>query len=158
MKRIICRFTYSSTVTIITLLFCIIIILASPLISKAGPAAPGAETKTSEAAGIEARIIAFHSKLKITEAQEGQWNKLAQVMRENAITMNALIKVRTEKGNTLNAVEDLKSYSEITDAHAAGLHKFIPVFEVLYAGMSEAQKKNADKIFTQHSLKKLKGK
>jgi hypothetical protein len=47
----------------------------------------------------------------------------------------------------MSAVEDLKSYSEIAEAHADGLKKFIPVFEPLYASMSDAQKKDADKLF-----------
>ncbi len=158
MKRIIRRFTHSTTVTIMVVFFCMVIILASPLTSKAGPAAPGSEPKASETDRIEARINVFHSKLKITGAQEAQWNKLAQVMRENATTMEALEQARKKQGNTLNAVQDLKSYSGIIDAHAAGLHKFIPVFETLYASMSDEQKKNADKIFTKHSLKSLKKK
>jgi hypothetical protein len=35
-----------------------------------------------------------------------------------------------------------------------GLNKFIPVFEVLYAGMSDEQKKMADSLFTKHDNKK----
>jgi len=155
MKRSVCRFICCTMVTVMALVFCVTIILANPLISHAGPAAPGAQKNTP---AIEARIKAFHSKLKITEAQEEQWNKLADVMRENAATMEALIKERKNQGKNLNAVEDLKSYSRIADAHAAGLHKFIPVFETLYDSMSDEQKKNADKIFTKHTLTKLKKK
>jgi hypothetical protein len=47
----------------------------------------------------------------------------------------------------MTALEDLKSYSEIADAHATGLKKFIPAFEALYASMSEEQRKNADSLF-----------
>ena len=47
----------------------------------------------------------------------------------------------------MNAVDDLKSYSEITEAHARGLKRFISVFEPLYASMSDAQKKDADTLF-----------
>ena len=158
MKSIVCRFTYRNTIAITAVIFCLTIILASPLISKAEASTAGSEPKASEVDRIEARIKKLHSGLKITQAQEEQWNKLAQVMRDNGTTIDALVKARKEKGDTLNAVEDLKSYSEISDAHAAGLKKFIPVFETLYASMSDDQKKNADKIFTKHSLKKLKKK
>ena len=62
--------------------------------------------------------------------------------------MDALIKTRDAGIGSMNAVDNLKSYSKIADAHAAGLTKFISVFEPLYVTMSDEQKKNADKIFT----------
>ena len=58
----------------------------------------------------------------------------------------------------MTAIDDLKSYSEIADAHADGLKKFIPAFEPLYAGMSDAQKKSADTLFRQHAHMKAKAK
>lgn len=133
-------------------------ILWSPSILKAQAGTAPEKQKASKVDRTEARIKELHSKLKITEAQEEQWNKLAEVMRENAATMEPLVKARQEKGPTLNAVDDLKSYSKIADAHAEGLKKFIPVFEVLYASMSDDQKKNADKIFMKHDQKRAKRK
>ena len=113
----------------------------------------------SKADRVEARIKELHTKLNITPAQEEPWNKVAQVMRDNAKTMEALIKARSEKAGTMTAVDDLKSYSAIAEAHADGLKKFIPAFEPLYAGMSDAQKKSADTLFRQHGhASKAKGK
>jgi len=140
-------FTHSAAFVIAAAFFCAVAILGSPAVSKAD----------DEAGRIDARIKAFHSKLGITQAQEDQWNKLAQVMRQNATTMQALIKARKAKG-AMNAVDDLKSYSEILDAQAAGLKNFIPPFEDLYAAMSDQQKKNADEIFTKFVQKKGKKK
>jgi hypothetical protein len=130
------------------------VILGSPVVLKAQTGAAAPQPKMSGTDRVEARINDLHSKLKITAAQEDQWKKLAEVMRENAATMEPLAKARQEKGNALNAVDDLKSYARIADAHAAGLNKFIPVFEVLYAGMSDEQKKMADSLFTKHDNKK----
>jgi hypothetical protein len=48
----------------------------------------------------------------------------------------------------MTAIEDVKSYAAIAEAHADGLKKFAPVFEALYASMSDAQKKNADTLFS----------
>ena len=79
-------------------------------------------------------------------------------MRDNAKTMEALIKARSEKAGTMTAVDDLKSYGEIAEAHADGLKKFIPAFEPLYAGMSDAQKKSADTLFRHHGPHEGKGK
>ena len=158
MKGIVYRFTYSTTVAITALLFCMTMILGSPLILLAQSGSPGAKQKASKIDRTESRIKELHSKLKITEAQEEQWNKLVQVMRDNAAAIEPLIKAREEKGTALNAVDDLKSYSKITDEHAAGLQKFISAFEPLYASMSDEQKKSADTIFTKHGHKRSKKK
>lgn len=50
----------------------------------------------------------------------------------------------------MTAVDDLKLYSALADAHAEGLKQFIPVFEALYASMSDVQKQQADALFRQH--------
>jgi len=96
---------------------------------------------------VEARITDMHAKLKITAAQEDQWAKVAQVMRDNQKAIEPLIKARVDNAKSMTAVDDLKSYGQITDAHADGIKKFTPVFATLYDSMSEAQKKQADAMF-----------
>src|ERR1700694_796632 len=103
--------------------------------------------KASNEDRVEARIKNMHAKLKITPAQEDQWAKVAQEMRDNAKAMDALTQERFAKAKTMTAVEDLKNYGEIADAHANGIKKFTPLFETLYASMSDAQKKEADALF-----------
>jgi protein CpxP len=110
-------------------------------------AAKAVAAKASSEDRVEARIKDMHARLKITKAQEDQWAKVAQVMRDNAKTMDALTQTRFEKAKTMTAVDDLKSYGEITDAHADGIKKFTPVFATLYGSMSDAQKKDADAMF-----------
>jgi len=96
---------------------------------------------------VELRIKDMHSKLMITAAQEEQWTKVAQTMSDNAKTMDTLTQARVDHAKEMNAVEDLKSYGEITDAHAAGIKTLTPVFATLYASMSDTQKKQADTLF-----------
>src|ERR1700694_3552394 len=103
--------------------------------------------KVSNEDRAEARIKDMHAKLKITPAQEDQWAKIAQEMRDNAKSMDALTQSRFANAKTMTAVEDLKSYGEIADAHANGIKTFTPLFETLYASMSDAQKKDADALF-----------
>ena len=107
---------------------------------------------------VEARITNMHAKLKITQAQEVQWANVAQVMRDNEKTVEPLIKARKENAKTMTAVDDLKSYGEITDAHADGIKKFTPVFATLYAGMSDNQKQEADALFRHGGKRSKKGK
>ena len=96
---------------------------------------------------VEARIMDLHSKLKITPAQEEQWTAVTRVMRENARTMDAVRQSRLENAANMTALDDVKSYSEIVEAHAEGLKNFVPAFEALYESMSDSQKKLADQTF-----------
>ena len=74
-------------------------------------------------------------------------------MRDDAKAMDALIQARIDHSQDMNAIEDLESYSKITEARAEGAKKLIPVFSALYASMSAAQKHDADTMF-HHSDKK----
>jgi cell pole-organizing protein PopZ len=95
----------------------------------------------------ELRIKDMHTKLKITTAQEPQWGKVAQAMRDDAKTMDSLTSARMAHAKDMTAVDDLKSYGEIVDAHADGIKKLTPAFADLYASMSDTQKKTADDLF-----------
>jgi hypothetical protein len=99
---------------------------------------------------VELRIKELHSQLKITAAQEAQWSEVTRVMRENANAMQSLVDQRAASAKSMSAVDDLRSYQKISDAHEDGLKKFIPAFEKLYDTMSDAQKKNADAVFRNH--------
>jgi protein CpxP len=95
----------------------------------------------------ELRIKDMHAKLKITAAQEEQWAKVAQVMRDDAKAMDTLTQARVAHVKDMTAVDDLKSYGEIAEAHATGIKNLTPVFADLYSSMSDAQKKEADNLF-----------
>jgi hypothetical protein len=160
MKRIACRFTYPTTLAVAVAVLLAFFVLASATPSLAASHEPGMAKagKASKTERVEVRIKELHTKLKITPAQGGLWDNVTKVMRDNAITMEALIKARSEKATAKNAVDDLKSYSAIAEAHADGLKRFIPVFEPLYASMSDAQKKDADTLFHRQGRTKAKAK
>ncbi len=144
------QFTYASTRLIAAAT------LAATLIFTPGMAL--ATDKDAHEDRVELRIKDMHTKLKITSAQEEQWGKVAQAMLEDAKTMDSLTQARIDHAKDMTAVDDLKSYGEIADAHAAGIKKLTPLFTDLYAGMSDAQKKEADILFRhgehKHSHKK----
>lgn len=160
MKRMASQFKYLPTLAVAAAVLLAFFVFASATPSLAvsherGMAKAGKASKTER---VEDRIKLLYAKLKITPAQEGLWDNVTKAMRENAVTMEALIKERSEKAGTKNAVDDLKSYSAIAEAHADGLKKFIPAFEPLYASMSDAQKKDADTLFHRQGPKKEKAK
>jgi hypothetical protein len=129
-------------------------VLVAQATTPSAPAAtsPAPATKTAKSRGdrVEARITMLHAKLAITPAQEDLWKHVTEVMRENAQAMETLTKARADKAKTMTAVDDLTSYAELAEAHAAGLKKFVPAFEPLYASMSDAQKAQADTLFRGH--------
>jgi len=125
------------------------LIVAAALVSTLA-FAPGmvlAADKDAHEDRAELRIKDMHTKLHITPAEEGQWAKVAEIMRDNAKTMDALTQARVDHAKDMTAVDDLKSYGEIAETHADGIKKLIPVFADLYASMSDAQKKEADTFF-----------
>jgi protein CpxP len=118
--------------------------------------APGVVLATDKDAHedrTELRIKDLHGKLKITSTQEEQWSKVAQTMLEDAKSMDALTQMRVDNAKDMTAVDDLKSYGEIAEAHANGIKKLIPVFSDLYASMTDEQKKTADTFFREGSHK-----
>jgi len=103
--------------------------------------------QTSAVEHTEARIKELRAVLKITDAQGKSWDTLTQLMREDAKSMDVLIKERAENDKTMNAVEQMKFHSKVTETRLNQMKKFIPLFEELYASMSDEQKKNADAVF-----------
>ena len=120
------------------------------VIAAEGDAAP-AKTAVSAKPTIdheeEQHINQLHDQLKITPEQQALWNNVAEIMRNNDKKIDALVKERHDKASTMTAVEDLRSYGEVTATHAADIKTFIPAFERLYDSMSAAQKATADNVF-----------
>jgi hypothetical protein len=148
------RFTYASARLLAVTALVATLTFASGLVLAAD--------KSAHEDRAELRIKDMHAKLKITAAQEEQWTKVAQAMTDNAKAMDTLTQARADHAKDMSAVDDLKSYGEIADAHADGIKKLIPVFATLYAGMSDVQKKEADILFRhgdrKHGHKAPKGK
>ena len=119
----------------------------SQLAQTSSPPTAATPAKRTPADRVEARIKSLHDQLKITAAQEPQWRDVAQVMRENAKAISDLVLDRVKDTKAMTAVDDLRSYQALAEAHAAGVRKLIPVFEALHATMSDAQKRNADAVF-----------
>ncbi|MGF6569031.1 LTXXQ motif family protein [Paraburkholderia fungorum] len=116
---------------------------ASAPVSASAPAG-----KAGHERNVEDRIAYLHSQLKITSAQESQWNTFADVMRGNGETMGQLFEQRKSAGK-LSAVDDMKQYAQIAQAHADGMKKLVDAFDPLYSSFSPEQKKLADATFHQ---------
>jgi len=122
----------------------------APAPAAAPPAAtpaPAPKTPRYDAASVEARIKRLHDRLKITAAETDLWNQVAQVMRDNARDLDTLIRSRDHDARTMSAVDNLRNYQKIADAHADGLKKLVTAFGALYDAMPDSQKATADAVF-----------
>jgi len=106
---------------------------------------------------VEARINELKKRLMITPQQESKWDAFAQTMRDNATRERELIESRNQRLASLNAVDDMKSYYEITKTHSENVGKLVPAFQDLYASMSPEQQRNADQVFASFAERRAAG-
>jgi len=104
---------------------------------------------------VERRIKELHSQLQITPAEEPQWNEFAQVMRENARDMDQAFMQRAQQFPTMNAVQNMQSYEQISEEHAQRVQKLLPAFQKLYETMPDQQKRVADQVFRANAEKHM---
>jgi Mg-chelatase subunit ChlI len=121
---------------------------ASPL---AGHPVPGKNAEER----VERRIKELHGQLQITPAEEPQWNEFAQVMRENARDMDQAFVQRAQQFPTMNAVQNMQSYEQLSEEHAQRVQKLVPAFQKLYDAMPDAQKRVADQVFRANAEKHM---
>ena len=71
-------------------------------------AAPPSAVKSAEER-VERRIAELHAQLKITPAEQQQWDQFAQVMRDNAREMDQVFVQRAQQYQSMNAVQNMQS-------------------------------------------------
>ena len=122
---------------------------ASQTVSRSADTSSSAMMKSGaqHSVEIDKHIKDLHAKLKITPAQESQWDTVAQTMRDNARELDEAIEKREARVNNGTAVDDLNAYGDIVQAHANAIKKLATAFASLYASMPDEQKKLADSVF-----------
>jgi hypothetical protein len=96
---------------------------------------------------VEEHIKKLRAELQITAAEEPQWQQFVNVMRENAKDMDQMFSKRAAQYSTMNALQNMQSYAEISEAHARHVQKLVPAFETLYDAMPAPQKQLTDEVF-----------
>jgi hypothetical protein len=108
------------------------------LLAQAPPGAPPPPQN------VEANIASLHQRLQITPAQEAQFSALANVMRQNA---QAEARAPQPPAPNTSAVDYLRAEIQYDEVELAGLKRFLPALEALYATLSPTQKQTANAIF-----------
>src|SRR5215469_3861991 len=125
---------------------------AGALAQSPGASTPNAASPSGSAgaaaARVETRIKDLHTQIGVTQAEAAQWDKFAQVMRDNARDMDRIQSERAQQFPSMNAVQNMQSYQQIAEAHAQHLQKLVPAFQSLYEALSPEQKQKADQAFT----------
>jgi protein CpxP len=137
------------------------LLAATPLMAQSAPGtttpatipAPASATApaTHRDAMVERRITELHGKLKITPAEQKPFDDFAQAMRDNAARMDQLVSDRRAMAPTATAVDQLKAYSDMSQAHAEEVSHLVTPFSTLYVALSPEQKKMADQSFREFS-------
>jgi protein CpxP len=96
---------------------------------------------------VEHRINELHAQLRITPAEQQQWDQFANVMRNNAREMDRIFTQRAQQLGAMNAVQNMESYEQLAEAHAQHVQKLAAAFRGLYDAMPEQQKQLADQVF-----------
>ena len=102
---------------------------------------------------VEARLAEAKTKLKITSAQETQWNAFANVTRRHAKAADERIRAmrdgkKSQTQSKLTAVERLERRQQMAAAHSQRLTEVIAAAKPLYAALSAEQKAIADDMLT----------
>lgn len=101
---------------------------------------------------VEARLAYIKTALKITDAQQAQWDNFAGVMRKQAKDADARMQERRAKmaANTErkrpNAIERLERQQAFMATASARIGERLTVQKPLYAALSPEQQQIADKV------------
>src|SRR6266436_4110904 len=99
---------------------------------------------------VEGRIAFLKAQLKITPAQEAQWQQVEAAMRENAKTLDqTIITARQNRGN-MDAVQRLEFREQFAKVHVDNDARLLAVFKPLYASLSPEQQQMANQLVGAH--------
>lgn len=119
------------------------VLVAIPALAQAAPS----HASPSPIARVDAHIARLHAQLGITANERPQWDALADVMRDNAESMQRMYRQRTARIAHMNAMQVLDSYRAFARLHVAALDRLVPAFRHLYAVLTPAQRRTADDLF-----------
>lgn len=105
---------------------------------------------------IEAKLAYLKTALKITQAQEAQWDAFANVLRKHAGEMDQRIKAWRTHGmerpqeRKVTAIDRLQHRQVRLAAAAEKLNELLAVERPLYAALTPGQREVADQVLAPH--------
>ena len=133
----------------------------TPALAETAPAANPAASQSemhhhgnarmTSAQLVDGRIAFLKTELKITPAQEAQWEQVAAAMRQNATAFDqAVATAKQHRGNPMNAIERMEARGQFAKLRADNNARLLAAFKPLYAGLSPEQQQVANALMTSH--------
>jgi hypothetical protein len=128
-----------------------VLALSPPVLAQTAPAPPQTAAPASPQEAAAQRLQGLQAELHITDAQAPQWRAFAQAMQDNATSTDALFRQRANATQSMNALDNMKSYAQVVCTYADDTEKLSAAFEALYGVLSDQQKQTIDTLFRQQA-------
>ncbi len=99
---------------------------------------------------VDGRIAFLKAELKITPAQETQWQQVATAMHENANALDQAISTARGQRGTMDAVQRLALREQFAKVRAENDARLLTAFKPLYASLSPDQQQAANDLVVPH--------
>src|SRR5712671_4647275 len=99
---------------------------------------------------VDGRIAFLKAELKLTPAQETQWQQVAAAMHENANSLDQAIKAARQDHGSMDAVQRLALREQFAKARAENDGRLLAAFKPLYASLSPEQQQVANQLVAPH--------
>jgi protein CpxP len=99
---------------------------------------------------VDGRIAFLKTELKITPAQETQWQQVESAMRENAKNLDQSISTARQNRGGMDAVQRLELREQFAKMRADNDARLLTAFKPLYASLSPEQQQMANQLVGAH--------
>jgi Spy/CpxP family protein refolding chaperone len=99
---------------------------------------------------VDGRIAFLKTELKITPAQEPQWQQVAAAMRQNANALDQQIATARQQHADMDAIQRLTMRSEFAKLRAENDARLLTALRPLYASLSPQQQQMANALIGPH--------
>ena len=99
---------------------------------------------------VDGRIAFMKAELKITPAQETQWQQVEAAMRENAKNLDQSISTARQNRSGMDAVQRLELREQFAKVRADNDARLLTAFKPLYASLSPEQQQMANQLVGTH--------
>jgi hypothetical protein len=112
------------------------------------PGSPPARERPLPGRHIEGRIAFMRAELKITDAQQAHWDRVAAARRPTPPPMPRGARPRRPApDNPASALERIERRAQMVELQAASAKSFAGAFKPLYDSFTDDQRKSADELF-----------
>jgi periplasmic protein CpxP/Spy len=131
----------------------------APSFAQTAPANPGAaqtEARHHPAERmlpgqlVDGRIAFLKTELKITPAQESQWQQVAAAMHDNATALDQAVTIARQSRGPMDAVQRIAMREQFAKIRADNDARLLAAFKPLYAALSPEQQQVANQLVESH--------